>query len=171
MVSRHQAFNLALLLSVLKWEKLAEGMTKSWKLIGPLPGCGQHDRATTWCLKLKLLDAQLPACMYTNTEKTNKQTNKQTKNNSSVNLSLDVHLISRYAYHCMLWIYHFSMTTAELKTWACFWLCNCMSTVLGGHYRRSDRLQGTHSSTVFFHLSSKPLPLDVQTENGAYDSL
>ena len=45
------------------------------------------------------------------------------------------------------------------------WLGNFISTVSRGHYRGSDWLQGTQFSTILSHLGSKPLSLDVQTEN------
>ena len=59
------------------------------------------------------------ACTQTQKKQTNKQTNKQTINDSFVNLSLDVHLVSRYAHHCMLWIYHFSMSWRPGHVFAC----------------------------------------------------
>ena len=170
MVSRHQAFNLALLLFCTKVGQTSWRHDKILKTHWSLAWVWTAWQSNHLMFKVKVTWRSVTG-LHVHKHRKNKETNKQTKNDSFVNLSLDVHLIPRYAHHCMLWIYHFSMTTAELKTWVCFCLCNCMSTVLGGHYRRSDRLQGTHSSTVFFHLSSKPLPLDVQTENGAYDSL
>lgn len=67
-----------------------------------------------------------------------KQTKKKT--DSFWDLSLNVRLISRYVHHRMFWIYHFSTTTAELKTWVCF---SCVTACLQCYEAITEGLIGS----------------------------